>query len=152
MAVEIHCKGCGHKLLKYEKYERKYKSPIASCKKCGKDYIDPRCHELAIEGIPEGDFKITNDIILLVIGALIAWRGYYLFGLRMLGTPDAMQWVLPTVILLLGIAIILGGIVDFIRIITGIKRRKYEKDLKESKERISNEDYIQKLRDLGYIR
>lgn len=152
MAYEIYCKNCGRKLLKYEKYERKYKSPIAYCKKCGKEYIDPRCHELAIEGIPEAEFKVTNGIFLFIIGALIAWRGFYLFGMRMLGTPDSMQWLLPTMILLLGFAMIIGAIIDLIRISTGSKKRKYERLLEESKVRISNDEYIWKLKNLGYLR
>jgi len=152
MAYEIYCKNCGRKLLKYEKYERKYKSPVACCKKCGKEYIDPRCHELAIEGIPEAEFKVTNGIILFIIGVLIAWRGFYLFGMRMLGTPDSMQWLMPSAILLLGLAMIIGAIIDLIRILTGSKKRRYERLLEESKVRISSDEYIWKLKNLGYLR
>jgi len=152
MAYELHCKNCGKKLLKFERYERKYKCPLAKCSKCGEEYIDPRCHELALEGIPESEFKVTGCIVLFVIGALIAWRGYYLTGLHMLGTPDSMQWLLPTVILLLGIAMIVGSIVETIRILSGSKKRKYERLLEESKERMADEEYVQKLRSLGFIR
>lgn len=152
MAYELHCKSCGKKLLKYETYERKYKCPLEKCKKCGQEYIDPRCHELALEGIPEDEFKVTRCIILFVIGALIAWRGYYLFSVHMLGTPESMQWLLPTAILLLGVAIVVGAIVDSIRILSGSKRRKYESLLEESKARLADEEYVQKLKNLGYIR
>lgn len=139
-------------MLSYEKYQKKYKSPLESCKKCGTEYIDPRCHELAAEGIPEAEFSIKSDIVLLVIGALICWRGYYLFGMRMLGTPDSMQFLMPSVILLLGIGMVIGGIVDMIRISTGSKRRKYERLAEESRLRMEDEEYVQKLKELGYIK
>lgn len=152
MAYEIHCKSCGKKLLSYEKYQKKYKSPLAVCKKCGTEYFDPRCHELAVEGIPEAEFSIKSDIVLLVIGALICWRGYYLFGMHMLGTPDSMQFLMPSVILLLGIGMVIGAIADMIRISTGSKRRKYERLLEESRLRMEDEDYVQKLKETGYLK
>ena len=152
MAYVIHCKQCGRKLLKYENWEKKYKSPVATCKKCGTDYWDPRCHELAVEGIPEEEFKVTHDIVLLIIGALIAWRGFYLFGVRMLGTPDSMQRFLPTVVSLLGIVMVIAAVVDAIRIVTGIKKRKYDILLEESQKRLKDDDYYQKLVEIGYMR
>lgn len=152
MAYEIYCKYCDSKLLKYDKWEKKYKSPIATCKKCGKEYLDPRCHELAIEGIPEAEFKVANDLVLLIIGGLITWRGYYLFGMHMLGTPDSMQWVVPTVVLILGLAMVVAAFVDGIRILTGLKKRKFEKILEESQNRMKDDNYIQKLKELGYMR
>ncbi|MGN0495309.1 MAG: hypothetical protein ACI4GW_03710 [Lachnospiraceae bacterium] len=152
MAYEVHCKYCGKRLLKYEIWEKKYKSPIATCKKCGKDYIDPRCHEIAFEGIPKAELKVTKDFVLLFIGALIIWRGYYLFGMHMLGTPDGMQWLLPSVVLLLGIVIVIASVVDAVAILTGVKKRKFEKLLEESHTRIKDESYLQKLEELGYRR
>lgn len=150
MAVEMYCRQCKKKLTKYEQWERKYKSPIAACKKCGTEYLDPRCHELAVEGIPEGEFKATSDIILFIVGALVIWRGWYLLGMHMLGTPDYMQWMVPAVVMLLGLAMAIASIVDAIRILTGLKRRKFEKLLQESQARMQDEEYVQKLRDFGY--
>ena len=152
MAYVMYCNNCGKKLLRYEKYEIKYKSPISCCKTCGKEYIDPRCKELAIEGIPDSEFRIIYRIVLLIIGVLIAWRGGDLFGMHMLGTPEAMQFLLPSVILLLGSAIIIGAIVDMVYILTGRKRQKYDILMEESRHRMSNEEYIQKLKALGYIK
>lgn len=152
MAYEMYCKNCSSKLLKYEKWERKYKSPISTCKKCGKEYLDPRCQELAVEGISKEEFKVSRDIVLLIIGGLIIWRGYYLSGMHILGTPDSMQWLVPTVVLLLGIAMLIVSVADAIGIITGLKRRKFEKLLKESQDRMNDENYVIKLKELGYIR
>lgn len=151
MAYEIFCKHCGKKVLKYENWEKKYRSPIATCKKCGKEYLDPRCHELAVTGIPGDEFNVSSDLILLIIGGLITWRGCYLFGVRMLGTPDSMQWLLPSTVLLLGLAIVLCALVDGIRILTGLKRRKFEKLLEESQNRMKVDNYVQRLKELGYL-
>lgn len=150
MSYEIYCKNCNYKLLKYENRQVLYKSPINTCKKCGEEYLDPRCRELAIEGIPESEFKMSKDLILLVIGGLIIWRGFYLIGMRMLGIPDYMQWILPSVILFLGFALVGIGIFDAISILTGLKKRKFERLLEESKNRINDENYVQKLQQLGY--
>lgn len=152
MAYEVYCKQCNCKLLTYEKWQKKYKSPIAICKKCGNEYLDPRCHELAIEGIPQEEFKVSKDFILLLVGGLIAWRGYVLFGMHMLGTLASTQWLLPTVILILGIALILVSILDLISILTGLKKRKYEKLLEESQNRIKDDNYVLKLKQIGYMR
>lgn len=114
--------------------------------------MDPRCHELAVEGIPKEEFKISRDIVLLIIGGLVAWRGYYIFGMHMLGYPDSMQWLVPTVVLLLGIAMLIASVVDAISIITGLKKRKFEKILNESRDRMNDDNYVTKLKELGYIR
>lgn len=152
MAYEIYCEHCGKKVLKYEKWERKYKSPIANCKKCGREYLDPRCHELAVEGIPEREFKVSNDIVLLIAGCFVAWRGCYLLRMHMLGMPDFMQWVVPAVVLLLGIGMIIAAGVDAVRLATGLKRKKYERLLEESESRMQDDVYYNKLEELGYIR
>lgn len=152
MAYEIYCKNCNSKLLKYEKWERKYKSPVSICKKCGKEYLDPRSQELAVTGIPKREFKISKDIVLFIIGGLVTWRGHYLFGMHLLGTPDSVQWVIPAVVLLLGIVMLIASIIDALSIITGLKKRKYEKLLSESKERMNDDSYVTRLKELGYIR
>lgn len=152
MAYKIKCNNCGKHLLTYEIYEKKYKSPLSICKKCGCEYIDPRCQELAVVGIPEQEFKISRTFIMLVIGILIVWRGKYLFGVRMLNTPDFIQWTLPMLILLLGLVFVVSSIVEFIRITSGSKRKKYEKLLEESQKRMLDENYVEKLKKYGYLK
>ena len=152
MANELRCKNCGKKLLTYEPYERKYGSPLRSCKKCNQEYIDPRYHELAVTGIPEREFKLPTMVVMLVIGVLITWRGVYLFGMRGLDAlSETLPWLLPAVILFMGIVLVIGSIVESIRIISGSKRRKYERLLEESKSRLLDENYINKLQELGYL-
>lgn len=151
MAYELRCSNCGKKLLRYEQNERKYKSPVAACKKCGHEYIDPRCQEIAVIGIPDAEFHISRRVLLLVIGGLIAWRGWRLLGMRQLGVASSMQWLLPAAIFLLGAAFILGAVIDSISILTGRKRKKFERLSAESAERMSNPAYVEKLKRMGYI-
>ncbi|MDE6750465.1 MAG: hypothetical protein K2K21_15615 [Lachnospiraceae bacterium] len=150
-SIEIRCKNCGKKLLKYEKSStRKYKSPVKKCKKCGTKYADPRCHEIALEGIPEDTFNIPIYVIMVIIGALILYRGIHLFGVHQLGVPDAIQWLLPAFFSIIGVAMLIGSIVEIIAIKSGIKAKKYEKLRKESEERLSDKSYVYILQDLGY--
>lgn len=151
MAYILNCKSCGSKLLTYEIYERKYGSPLCACKKCGCEYIDPRVQELAVVGMPEKEFKISNCIILFVIGLLIAWRGCYLFSSYQLGVVEEIQWLMPVVILLLGIALIVGSIVEMIRIKTGSKQKKFQQLLVQSQARMADQEYVAKLEHLGYL-
>lgn len=152
MSYQLKCKACGKTLLKYEAYEKKYKSPLSRCSKCGQEYIDPRCQEMAVTGIPESEFKTTRCLIMLVVGALILWRAIHLYGVKMLGMPDSMQMFLPTIFLLLGAGCILAAVVDFIRIKSGLKAKKYQKLFDESRMRMQDEGYVEKLRRYGYIK
>lgn len=148
---EIRCKGCGKRLLKYSKTSaRKYKSPVKSCSKCGMRYADPRCHEIAIEGIPSDTFRISSYIFLAVAGALILYRGIYLFGMHQMGTPETMQWLLPTLFTVIGCIMLLGGLTECILIVTGIKRRRFDKLTKESEQRLADKGYVYLLQELGY--
>lgn len=150
--IQLRCGNCGKKLLTYSKSDTpKYGSPVKKCKKCGTIYADPRFHEIAIEGIPEGVFSVSANVILAVIGALVALRGIYLFDIRMLNVPDAMQWFLPTAFTLIGGAMVIGSIMEIILIKTGKKALKYERLKKESEMRLSDKGYVYTLQNLGYI-
>ncbi len=150
-SIEIRCKNCGKKLLTYDQGSiRRYKSPVKNCKKCGTRYADPRCHEIAIEGIPGDTFYIPSYVIMVIIGALILYRGIYLFGVRQIGVPNGFQWFLPGFFTIAGAVMVIGGIVEIITIKTGRKTLKYEKLRKESEERLSDKSYAYILQDLGY--
>lgn len=149
--VKIKCAHCGKKLLTYDQGSMiRYKSPVKNCKKCGARYADPRCHEMAIEGIPAGTFSTFSYIAMIVIGALILYRGIYLFKRYQLGVPDAMQWLLPTIFVIGGMVMVVGGIVEIIMIKTGWKTKKYARLLQESEQRLSDKNYAHVLKDLGY--
>lgn len=150
-SIEIRCKNCGKKLLKYDQiYTRKYKSPVKNCKKCGTRYLDPRCCEIAIEGISENVFHISPNVISMIIGALITYRGIYLFRVHQIGTPEEIQWLLPAIFTITGVIIVIVSIVDIIAIKSGRKVLKYEKLMKESEERLRDKSYAYILQGLGY--
>ena len=130
---------------------RKYESPIKNCPKCGIKYADPRCHEIAIEGIPRGEFSVPAYMIFTIIGVLILYRGVYLFGMKQIGTPLEVQWVLPTALIIFGIIMIVYGVVEIIAIWSGIKAKKYDALRKESEERLRDKSYVYILQDFGYI-
>ncbi|MCR5282279.1 MAG: hypothetical protein K6E18_02835 [Lachnospiraceae bacterium] len=150
MSVEFHCPSCGKKQFSYEPRERRYEKVIKSCKSCGKEYLDPRSHELAAEGIPADAFSVTPYLLMLVVGGLIGWRGWYLFGRHQLGTPSEISWLLPSVFLIMGVVCVIASIVGIIRIKTGSKQKQFERLMQESRMRLKDTDYAGKLQALGY--
>ncbi len=150
MSIDFNCPSCGKKLFSYEWRTRKYGVILKECKYCGAEYLDPRNHELAIEGIPEDEFRYTPYVFMIIVGGLLIWRAVYLFGMRQLGVPDEMQVVMPALFLILGIAAVIGAIIGMIRIKTGRKRMKFEKMLEESKMRMKDAGYVTTLKRLGY--
>ena len=152
MELEFHCPKCNKKLFKYYSRERKFGPMIYNCKHCGGRYVDPRYHELAIDGIPGDVFNIPQFIVTFIIGALLLWRGIYLFGVEFLNMPDFMQKFLPVVITVVGIGMMIASVVEIILIKTGIKKKKYIRLYNESLERLKKDSYIDELYMLGYKR
>ena len=149
--ITLKCRNCGKKLLTYTpKGFRKYESPLKKCKKCGTEYLDPRCHEIAAEGLPPDTYSIPSNVIMGIVGGLILWRGLYLFSVHQMGTAENIQWLYPTVFTVMGICFILCAIYQIIIILTGIKRKKFEKLRQESEERLLDYDYAKSLVLLGY--
>lgn len=149
--IVLRCKNCGKKLLTYSQASiQRYKSPVKSCKKCGTRYADPRCHEIAVEGIPPDTFSISSYVIIMIIGALILYRGIHLFGTYQLGVPDETQWLLPFLFVISGVIMAVAGIVEIILIKTGRKAVKYDKLRAESENRLRDKNYVYILQDLGY--
>ena len=150
MSVEFKCPSCGKKLFSYETRARKYEKIIKNCKKCGAEYADPRCYELALDGIPEDEFGYLQYVLIVALGAFFIWRGIHLLGVYQLGVPSSMQWLMPVVFLGIGVAAIIGAVISMISIKTGAKRRKLEKLLEESKIRMKDPTYKASLRRFGY--
>jgi hypothetical protein len=85
-----------------------------------------------------------------IVGGLILWRGLYLFTVHQLGTSENIQWLYPTTFTVMGIFCILCAIYQIIIILTGIKRKKFEKLRQESEERLQDYNYAKTLVSLGY--
>ena len=149
--IEIKCESCGKKLLTYTPNgSKKYESPLKECKKCGNIYADPRCHEIALEGIPKDEFMIAPNVVLMILGGLVLWRGIYLFGMKQMNMPDEMQWFLPTVFSLLGAVMLIAGITQIILIKSGAKAKKFERLKRESEQRLCDKSYAFALKQHGY--
>lgn len=144
------CPECGHKFFVYEPQQRFYGSPIRTCKKCGGKYLDVRYHELALEGVPKKEVSKIPSVVMMVLGVFLLFRGNHLFGMKQLGTPDAMQKVLPILLLACGALFIVGGIAELISVLTGRKAAKMQKLLVESEQRLKNPAYAQELTAAGY--
>ncbi len=149
--VKIYCSKCGKKLLSYNPPGFiRYKSPVKRCPSCNTRYVDPRCWEIAIQGLPRDTFNIKSFLIMLVFGVLFLWRGIVLFGMRTLGAPDNIQWLMPTTITLAGIIMVIGSIIEIILILTGAKQKRFDKLKRESEDRLNDKSYAYILSDLGY--
>lgn len=149
MSVEFKCPSCGKKLFEYEMRMRKYGSMVGRCKKCKALYLDPRMVELAITGIPEDEYHMGPYALLVVLGAFMIWRGLHMFTRFQLGVPSQVQWLMPSVILILGFAVAAGGVYELILIKTGGKVKKMQRLLEQSRKRLEDEAYVHTLRSLG---
>lgn len=148
----LFCPNCKKKLTTYDNTSiKKYESPLKKCPKCGASYLDPRCHELAAEGIPSAEFSIVSYIVLAVFGALIVWRGIYLFRRMRLYVPDEVQWFIPVVLMIMGAICVFGGLFEILLIKTGRKSKKFDRLYEESEDRLRDANYVESLRELGYI-
>ncbi len=73
-----------------------------------------------------------------------------MFGVHQLGVMQQMQWLMPSVFLIFGIAAIIGSVISIILIKTGKRAQKLEVLFMESKERMRDMRYVSKLRNFGY--
>ena len=60
MAYEMYCKYCSSKLLKYEKWERKYKSPISICKNVEKNIWIQDVMNLRLKAFPRKSLRFQE--------------------------------------------------------------------------------------------
>ena len=149
MSVAFNCPSCGKKQFEYEIRMRRYGNMVGRCKKCGASYIDPRQVELAITGIPEDEYHLTPYVLLLALGVFVIWRGLHLFSRYQLGVPGEVQWLMPSVFLILGVVLFLGAIYEIVLIKTGGKVKKMQRLYEESRKRLQDPAYVSTLRQLG---
>ena len=124
-----------------------YGSPIRQCKACRGEYLDKRFREVAIDGF---DPRSNNPqlylkgalfllALALVAGALSFYQhtnGYY-----------------STKTMIMTVAFAVGGIAClfmFARIKMGFQSKDNEKYMAESKARLADSAYVEKLRKYGY--
>ena len=144
------CPEFGKRFFIYDERQRYFGSPVRTCKKCGGQYIDRRYHEIAIEGIPKSDFSKKSMIVVIILGALILYRGIYITGYKPLGMDGFGRWILPVTFIILGIVMIVVGVAEIILICTGKKMEKFERLKRESEERMNDRSYAWTLKQEGY--
>ena len=151
MSREFHCPSCDKKLFTYEERSRKYGKLLKECKKCGAQYLDPRYYELAIDGIPEDEFGIARYSVAILIGALFGWRGIHVANIYIYRGANLINWLLPISFILISVIVIIAGLYEIFTITTGLKRKKMERLLEESKARMRDSSYVYTLKKHGYV-
>lgn len=61
------CPYCNAKIFPYSAEEWLYGSPIKTCKKCSKNYIDNRYHEIAVEGAAPNTLSVKRNVIGIIV-------------------------------------------------------------------------------------
>ena len=124
-----------------------YGSPIRQCKACRSEYLDRRFREVAIDGFDprsnNAKFYVKGALLLLAIalvcGVVIYFqyaRGYYSMKVVAAGALSALGAV--------------ACLIMSIRIKLGFQNKDNEKYMEESKARLSDSQYVEKLRKYGY--
>ena len=124
-----------------------YDSPIRQCKACRSEYLDRRWREVAIDGFdPRSNnaplyakVALVLLAIALVCGIMIYFqyaRGYYSIKIIAVGAGSVL------------IASACG--INALRIKLGFQAKDNDKYMAESKARLSDPQYVEKLRKYGY--
>ena len=124
-----------------------YWSPICECKACRSEYLDKRWREVAIDGFdPRGKnakFYAKGALILLAIALVCGLMIYFQYA----------RGVYSVKIIAAGALSVLAGIacgVNALRIKLGFQNKDNDKYMAESKARLSDPQYVEKLRKYGY--
>ena len=124
-----------------------YGSPIRQCKACRSEYLDRRFREVAIDGFDprsnNAKFYVKGALFLLAIALVCGVvtyfqyaRGYYSMKVVAAGALSALAAV--------------ACLIMSIRIKLGFQNKDNEKYMEESKARLSDSQYVEKLRKYGY--
>ena len=145
--VEGNCPKCGKKIR--EKCNAwVYGSPIRTCPKCKSEFLDKRWREVAIDGFDPR----TNNPKLYLFGFL----GFLIFTILCIACRILMINIwgsYPTKLLgciIIGIIGTIGCVLILLIQITGIEDKNNAKFMEESKKRLQDKNYVEKLISYGY--
>ena len=125
-----------------------YGSPIRTCPQCKQEFLDKRWREVAIDGITTG-LKSAK----LYLGATIGFLLFTIICTLWLRNMIATQGHYPTRLvgcIVVGIVGTAGCAVVFLRIVTGYEDKQNAKYMAESRRRLQDKNYIDKLVSFGY--
>ncbi|MCM1180435.1 MAG: hypothetical protein NC347_09280 [Clostridium sp.] len=145
--VEGNCPKCGKKVR--EKCNAwVYGSPIRTCPHCKREFLDTRWREVAIDGLVPGS-KNAKFYLWGMIGFLAATVACSLWLWQMISTQGHYPIKLVGCIVI-GIIGTVGCAVVFLRIVTGYEDKQNARYMDESRRRLEDRDYIEKLISFGY--
>ncbi len=146
----INCPNCGKRLSDNSANKNKYLygSPIRYCKKCKGAYVDRNYHEIAVDGFPPSEVNAKTGLKTALIGVIMSVTCGGIFITEIMYS-DHYYTVFPTMAIL-GIVFAVIGIIDSIRVKTGLKSKSLEKLRQESVQRLSDPNYAVQLKELGY--
>ncbi len=145
--VETKCIHCGHQ-FKDQCNSRNYGPIIRKCPACREEYIDKRFKEVAITGLDSNSLNAKFYLkcaAFSLIGAIAAagwfyWRFEYSKKISMSSLGIALLLLILCV----------SCMAQVFRIKNGTQAKENEKFMQESRERLRNQEYAQKLASLGY--
>lgn len=129
-----------------------YGSPFQVCKKCKKTYVDPRYHEIAVEGIRREDIEPTEEDKKAnrKSGWTTIGLGLVMFAAFVLGL---FIGVIAIPLPFLGVILLIGGIGTMKRDNKkALNKRRQELELEKQQSflRVQDPQYVEKLRSIGY--
>lgn len=107
-----------------------------------------RYHEIVIDGIRQNALSADEAAIGVLGGTVLAaiFFGITYFTMKLDGSYYPMAVLLGVA----GVIIMIVSIVDFLRIITGAKKRRFDKLQIKSDQRLQDKNYAQELLSVGY--
>lgn len=143
--IESKCPHCGSK-NRATTNTWAYDSPIRTCEFCREEFLEPKFREIAVEGLDprttNSGFYVKGGLITFILSVLILAYQIFKFG----------EISLTKISILSSISFIISILcfVISIRIRLGIEQRNSEKYIQESKQRMQDKKYVEKLRKYGY--
>jgi len=136
------CPNCGATISIGISNSHNYGSPLQTCPKCSKIYVDKTFHEIEIEGIRECDVSTKGSAGLMVGSAIAAIVSLLLFSfISHLGL---------IVVFLFSVIAFVYTIVDAIKIKSGKAKAELEAERQKSIQRLQNKEYAHAMKQLGY--
>lgn len=145
--VQGTCPHCGG-MVREKSNAWVYGSPIRTCPKCKQEFLDKRWREVAIDGFATGAKSAK-----LYLGATIGFLLFTIICTLWLRNMIATQGHYPTRLvgcIVVGIVGTVGCAVVFLRIVTGYEDKQNAKYMAESRRRLQDKNYIDKLVSFGY--
>ncbi len=119
-----------------------YGSPIRKCSRCGKEYLNSKFREVAIDGFdPKTESPSSSIKAILGLTLLSAFCGAYAYK------RGSIKMSIMFVVCVIAVVFY---IVMLFRYLLGFEKRLNERELKKSEERLRDKNYVEKLQQYGY--